>query len=104
MKDVEVAIKIIDQKSGMRIYRSTDQQMRYCYQSGLKHALGESTFEHDIQPQSNNDHSKSDSKSHSNDGCKYVKVRGIPLVENEQYVYDLFPGKIMQFDVILYLL
>lgn len=95
MNDVEKAIKLSDKAiSSIRIYRSTDQQMRYCYQGGSKRAFLPSLSSSDDDVNSPvNDRSKSrtNSKSHSEES-KFLKVSGLPWTADKNYVYDLFPG------------
>ncbi|XP_055326666.1 G-rich sequence factor 1-like isoform X2 [Sitodiplosis mosellana] len=90
MDDVEDAIKRSDKKSTVRIYRSTDQQMRSSYQGGPKHESLPSSSDLDTQ-KDDDSKSRSDSKSYSGDS-KFVRVRGIPWEVDEDFVYNLFPG------------
>ena len=80
-----------DEKIG--VYQSTEQQMRFCYQCGMKHPPRSlsSSSNHDVQlPQNDGPKIRNDSKI-SNSGYKYV--RDIPWKSDKACVFYLFPGK-----------
>ena len=94
MDDVEKAIKRSDKTiSSVRIYRSTEQQMRYCYQGGSKRASLPSSSSDDGANSQMDDRSKSrsNSKSHS-DESKFLRITGLPWKADKAFVYNLFPG------------
>lgn len=94
--DVEKAVKLNNKKSRIHIYRSTEEEMRSSYQGGLKRSSLQSFSNQDNQssksPNDDDSKSRNDSRSYSGD-IKFVRVRGIPWEANEDYVFDLFPGK-----------
>lgn len=94
MDDVEKAIKRSDKTiSSVRIYRSTDQQMRNCYQGGSKRASLPSSSSSDDANSQMDGRSKirGNSKRHS-DESKFVRVTGLPWEADKEFVYNLFPG------------